>query len=149
MSLRGVCTIAASLVLALRASAQTPTSGEVVAGQTTITLPDSSAYSPAARRILALEVKRSAAIAAHDTAWLATVYAPDFRGVAPDLRFTIDELEVRDFGAAVTVMGRLRTLRGGELAGESRYLHTYIRRGNYWWIVAAAGSAVPPDADRH
>ena len=149
MCLRRACTVAASLVLPLRASAQTPTSGEVVAGQTTITLPDSSAYSPAARRILALEVKRSAAIAAHDTAWLATVYAPDFRGVAPDLRFTIDELEVRDFGAAVTVMGRLRTLRGGELAGESRYLHTYIRRGNYWWIVAAAGSAVPPDADRH
>jgi ketosteroid isomerase-like protein len=168
MSLRAVCTIAASLVLALRASAQMPTSGEVAAGQTTITLPDTSAYSPAARRILALEVKRSAAIAAHDTAWLATVYAPDFRGVAaggrrvdrptlfqvfsrdaPGLRFTIDELEVRDFGAAATVMGRLRTLRGGELAGESRYLHTYIRRGNHWWIVAAAGSAVPPDADRH
>jgi hypothetical protein len=153
---------------AARAHAQAAESGEVMAGQTTITLPDTSAYSPAARHILALEVKRSAAIAAHDTAWLATVYAPDFRGVAaggrrvdrptlfqvfsrdaPDLRFTVDELEVRDFGTSAAVMGRLRTLRGGRLVGESRYLHSYIRRGSHWWIVAAAGSAVPTDADRN
>ena len=136
--------------------------GDVVAGQTVITLPDTQAYTRTARRILALERERSAAIARHDTAWLATLYAPDFRGVVangrrvgradlfrvfsfdnPEARFTIDELEVRDFGAAATVTGRLRTLGpGGAVAGESRYLHVYIRRDLRWWIVAAEGTAV-------
>lgn len=111
-----------------------------------------------------LEVERSAAIARHDTAWLATVYAPDFRGVVangrrvdrtelfrvfsfdnPAARFAIDELEVRDFGAAATVTGRLRTLGpGGEVAGESRYLHVYVCRDGQWWMVAAEGTAVLP-----
>ena len=149
-----------------QAAAQTPSAGAVVAGQTTITLPDTTNYSAHAREILALEVKRSAAIAAHDTAWLATLYAADFRGVlaggrlvdrpalfrvlsfdAPELRFTIDELEVRDFGSSAIAMGRLRTLRAGEAVGASRYLHSYVRRGAQWWIVAAAGSLVP-DAHR-
>ncbi|MFL5542551.1 MAG: nuclear transport factor 2 family protein [Longimicrobiaceae bacterium] len=136
--------------------------GEVVAGQTTLTLPDTQAYTRTARRILALERERSAAIARHDTAWLATLYAPDFRGVVangrrvsradlfrvfsfdnPEARFTIDELEVRDFGAAATVTGRLRTLGpGGAAAAESRYLHVYLRRGGHWWIVAAEGTVV-------
>jgi hypothetical protein len=149
------------------AGAQTPRPGAVVAGQTAITLPDTTNYPAQAREILALEVKRSAAIAAHDTAWLATLYAADFRGVlaggrlvdrpalfrvfnfdAPELRFTIDELVVRDFGSSAIAMGRLRTLRGGEVVGASRYLHSYVRRGAQWWIVAAAGSLVPTDAHR-
>ena len=150
---------------------QTPVhAAEVVAGQTTITLPDTSAYSSSARDILALEIKRSEAIARHDTAWLATLYAPDFEGVpangrrvdqqallrvftrdAPDSRFLIDELAVRDFGKAATVMGRLRTSNpSGQIVAESRYLHVYIRRSGHWWIVAAVGSAVQgaPDSSR-
>ena len=154
----GILAIVAAIVLTPAAlSAQ-----QVVAGQTTIALPDTQAYSPEARRIVRLEVERSAAIARHDTTWLATVYAPDFRGVVangrrvdrsalfrvfsfdnPSARFTIDELEVRDFGTAATVTGRLRTLApGGEVAGESRYLHVYVRRGGQWWMVAAEGTAV-------
>jgi ketosteroid isomerase-like protein len=137
---------------------------QVVAGQTTITLPDTSGYSRTERRILGLERDRSAAIARRDTAWLANLYAPDFRGVLadgrrvdrdalfaifsqdnPDARFAIDELEVRELGAAVVVTGRLRTLGpGGEVAAESRYLHVYIRRDLRWWIVAAEGTAVAP-----
>jgi ketosteroid isomerase-like protein len=136
--------------------------GQVVAGQTTITLPDTSTYSRTARTILAQERDRSAAIARRDTAWLANLYAPDFRGVLadgrrvdrdalfalfsqdnPGARFAIDELEVRELGAVVTVTGRLRTLGpGGEVAAESRYLHVYIRRDARWWIVAAEGTAV-------
>jgi len=155
---RHLLAAAAAVVLAsARADAQ------VVAGQTTITLPDTSAYSRTARRILALEVDRSAAIARHDTAWLANVYAPDFRGVAangrrvdrealfavfsqddPGARFAIDELEVRDLGPAILVTGRLRTLGdGGAVAAESRYLHVYLRREARWWIVAAEGTSVP------
>lgn len=153
-------------------NAQAPRAGQVVAGQTTITLPDTAAYSPAARQILALEVERSAAIARHDTGWLAGLYAIDFQGVpaggqradqaallriftgdAPDSRFLIDELAVRDFGSAATVMGRLRTTTlTGKAVDESRYLHVYIRRRDHRWIVAAIGSAVPlrtAPADRH
>jgi ketosteroid isomerase-like protein len=150
------------LVLVVRAHAQATKPAQVVAGQTTITLPDTAAYSPTARKILALEVKRSAAIASHDTVWLATLYAPDFQGVpaggrrvdrdglfrvfsadAPELRFAIDELEVRDFGSTATVIGRLRmTTRDGQRLAESRYLHVYVPRDGRWWIVAAVGSAV-------
>ena len=149
--------LAAALFAPARVSAQ-----QVMAGQTTIILPDTQAYSPEARRILRLEVERSAAIARHDTTWLATLYAPDFRGVVangrrvdraalfrvfsfdnPSARFTIDELEVRDFGAAMTVTGRLISLGpGGGVAGESRYLHVYVRRDGHWWMVAAEGTAV-------
>lgn len=163
MSLRVAFVIAAfNLAFMVRAQAQTMNAGQVVAGQTTITLPDTAAYSPTTRKILALEVKRSAAIASHDTAWLATLYAPDFQGVpaggrrvdraalfrvfsadAPELRFAIDELEVRDFGSTATVMGRLvTTTRDGQRLGVSRYLHVYVQRDNHWWIVAAVGSAV-------
>lgn len=154
----GILAIAAAFALVPAGSS----AQQVVAGQTAITLPDTQAYSPEARAIVRLEVERSAAIARHDTTWLATVYAPDFRGVVangrrvdrsalfrvfsfdnPGARFTIDELEVRDFGAAATVTGRLRTLGpGGEVAGESRYLHVYVRRDGQWWMVAAEGTAV-------
>lgn len=151
------------LVLACPAGA-----GTMVAGQTTITLPDSARLSRPARRILDLEILRSAAIARHDTTWLARLYAPDFEGVAaggrrvdratlfrvfsggdPESRFQIDELKVREFGASATVMGRLRGLSlAGDVIWESRYLHAYVKRGPDWWIVAAAGSAVPPAAAR-
>ncbi|HJU72301.1 MAG TPA: nuclear transport factor 2 family protein [Gemmatimonadaceae bacterium] len=137
---------------------------QVVAGQTTITLPDTSAYSVTARHLLKLEIERSAAIARHDTAWLAQLYAPDFKGVpaggrlvdqsalmrvftgdAPNLRFLIDELDVRDYEKSATVMGRLRTTTlAGDAVAESRYVHVWVERQGKWWIVAAVGSAVQP-----
>jgi len=154
--------VLAAAFLALAAFIPARTAAQVVAGQTTITLPDTTEYSRTARRILEQERDRSAAIARRDTAWLANLYAPDFRGVVangrrvdrdalfaifsqdnPGARFTIDELEVRDLGPVVTVTGRLRSLGpGGEVAAESRYLHVYIRRELRWWIVAAEGTAV-------
>lgn len=121
-------------------------SQQVIAGQTRITLPDTTTYSTSARHIVALEVKRSESIARHDTAWLATLYAPDFIGVpatgrrvdqqallriftadAPDSHFLIDEVSVRDFGDAATVMGRLRTANpSGQIVAESRTsTHTF------------------------
>jgi ketosteroid isomerase-like protein len=154
---------AAAALLAL-SPARVQAQGQVVAGQTTITLPDTSGYSRTERRILNLERERSAAIARRDTAWLVNLYAPDFRGVVangrrvdrdalfaifmqdnPDARFAIDELEVREFGAAATVSGRLRALGpGGETVAESRYIHVYVRRNLAWWIVAAEGTAIAP-----
>ncbi|HKP75858.1 MAG TPA: nuclear transport factor 2 family protein [Longimicrobiaceae bacterium] len=152
--------IAAAAVLAAALPARAH--AQVVEGQTTITLPDTSTYSRTARRILGMERDRSAAIARRDTAWLVNLYAPDFRGVAANgrrldrdalfavflqdnssARFAIDELEVREFGGTVLVTGRLRTLGpGGEVVAESRYLHVYLRRELHWWIVAAEGTAV-------
>ena len=149
---------------ALLALAPARAHAQVVAGQTTITLPDTSGYSRTERRILNLERDRSAAIARRDTAWLVNLYAPDFRGVIADgrrvdrdalfaiflqdnsnARFAIDELEVRELGSAATVTGRLRMLgSGGEVVAESRYMHVYIRRSLAWWIVAAEGTVVPP-----
>lgn len=149
-------------VLTIPTAAHTQAANQVVAGQTTITLPDTSNYSLAARHLLALEISRSAAIARHDTTWLSNVYAPDFRGVPangslvdratllavftrdnPNSRFLIDELVIRDFGTAASVMGRLRTTTlAGEVVAESRYVHLYISRDQHWWIVNAVGSPV-------
>ncbi len=154
---RALLPSALCLLLASMMSAE-----EVTEGQTRITLPDASGYSKVQRELLNLERRRSAAIAAHDLTWLATVFAPDFRGIAaggrrvdretlfaifgrdnPDSRFLIDELEIRQFGTMATVTGRLRTTTlSGEVQGESRYVHVYTRRGGRWVIVSAAGSVV-------
>lgn len=162
-----ISVLALLILIPIRLAAQThdaPGAGQVVEGQTLITLPDTTGQSAAQRELLAIERERSAAIARHDTAWLATVYAPDFAGVvangrrvdraalfrvfgfdSPESRFLIDELHIRDFGEAATVTGRLRTTTlAGEVVGESRYLHVYVRRDGHWWLVAAEGTAVLP-----
>ena len=130
---------------------------QVSEGRTLLTLPDTTGYSAAERAILGLERARSAAIARHDTTWLARLYADDFRGVLgngvrivrsdlfrifgrddPVSRFLIDELSVRVYGDAGTVTGRLRTtVATGEVTAESRYLHVYALREGRWQIVAA------------
>ena len=140
--------------------------GSVLAGRTTITLPDTMRYTTAERAILTLERERSAAIARGDTIWLATLYAPDFEAIVgngrriaradlfkvfgrddPESRFAIDELAVRAYSGAATVTGRLRFLGAGDVVtAESRYTHVYIERDGHWWIVAAQATAVPPPA---
>src|SRR5688500_19264176 len=62
------------------ARADSPGPGRVLAGRTVVVLPDTSRYSAEARRVVALERERSAAIARGDTTWLATLYAPDLEG---------------------------------------------------------------------
>jgi hypothetical protein len=141
---------------------------QVTEGRTLISLPDTTSYSPDERAILALERGRSAAIARGDTAWLATLYASDFRGVAgngarieradlfrifgrddPVSRFLIDEISVRSYGGAATVTGRLRTVAAtGEVTAESRYLHVYVMRDERWRLVAAQATVVPQPAKR-
>lgn len=159
--------LAALLMLPFPAAAQQT---EVIEGQTTIVLPDTTTYLSGERQILRLECRRSAAISAHDTTWLATLYAPDFAGIVarglrvdrrtlfvvftrdnPEARFRIDELAVREHvpGMAATVTGRLQTLAAdGSVAGESRYVHFYVKREGRWQVVTAAGSAVPPPPAR-
>jgi len=141
---------------------------QVTEGRTLISIPDTTALSPDERAILALERGRSAAIARQDTAWLSTLYAPDFRGVAgnvirigredlfrvfgrngPVSRFLIDELAIRSYDGAATVTGRLRTLAAtGEVTAESRYLHVYVKRETRWQLVAAQATVVPQPAKR-
>jgi len=142
--------------------------GEVIAGRTTITLPDTIPYSSAERVILSLERERSGRIAARDTAWLATLYAPEFEAIVgngrrirrndlfqifgrddPNSRFQIDELSVRAYSGAATVTGRLRFLgKDGAMAAETRYTHVYVQRDGHWWIVRAQATAVPASPPR-
>lgn len=150
------------------AHAQSAVPSRVVAGRTSILLPDTTSYSAEERFILGLERERSARIAARDTAWLATLYAPEFEAVVgngrrirrddlfqvfgrddPNSRFAIDELAVRAYSAAATVTGRLRMLdKDGAILTESRYTHVYIQRDRHWWIVRAQATAVPAPAPR-
>jgi ketosteroid isomerase-like protein len=139
--------------------------GQVVAGRTTITLPDTLQLDAEGRAIMRLERGRSASIAAQDTSALRLVYSDDFRGIAangmridrailfgvfsrddPRSTFTIDELTVRILDSAKTaamLTGRLRTYRDGTLAGQSRYTHVYEKRAGGWRIVGAQASVVP------
>src|SRR5262245_40987095 len=140
-------------VIASRSSAQ------VVAGRTTITLPDTAAMDEAGRDVIRLERNRSAWIAAHDTGALRRVYADDFRGIAangmridraillgvfvrddPRATFTIDELTFKTLDAARTaavLTGRLRTFAGSDMIAQTRYTHVYSKRDGRWQIVAA------------
>lgn len=167
--LLSLCVAIGWLAAAARADQPAPhPTGQVTEGRTLITLPDTTGYSPDERVILALERGRSAAIARGDTAWLAALYATDFRGVAgngarieqanlfrifgrddPVSRFLIDELSIRSYGGAATVTGRLRTLAAtGEMTAESRYLHVYVMRESRWRLVAAQATPVPQRAKR-
>ena len=138
---------------------------DVVEGQTTITLPDTTRYTEIERGLVRLERRRSAAIAKHDTAWLATLYASDFSGIAangrrvdraalfgvfaldnPNTRFLIDELQMRELTPrSATVTGRLRSVGAdGAIANGARYLHVYILRSDRWQLVHAVGVPAGP-----
>jgi hypothetical protein len=143
----------------------TPAAGQVIAGRTTITLPDTTHLDEAGREIVRIERNRSAQIAAQDTAALRLVYADDFRGIAasgvridrpslfvvfsrddPRSTFTIDELAVRTLDPSKTsavLTGRLRTLHGETLVAQTRYTHVWAKRDGRWQIVAAQASLVP------
>jgi ketosteroid isomerase-like protein len=162
MSRSLIVALALNCLTTAAVAAQTST---VTAGQTAITLPDTGGYAASERLILRAEIRRSEAIAAHDTAWLATLYAADFQGVVanglrvdrsalfavfsrdnPGARFTIDELAVRALSPdAAVVTGRLASLApDGSTAFASRYLHVYVLRPEGWRLVAAEGTAVRP-----
>ena len=112
------------------------------------------------KELIALEQRRSQAIARHDMKFLEEIYADDFRGVTaigyevdkaklmqvfklddPRTKFSTDDLSARVFGKAAIVTGRLtgRT-PAGEITSQSRYMHVYVKRGNRWQIVAGQGT---------
>jgi Domain of unknown function (DUF4440) len=150
---------------AQNAAAANARPNEVIEGQTTITLPDTNRYTSIERALVRLERRRSAAIAAHDTGWLATLYASDFKGIVangrrvdraalfavfaldnPGARFLIDELEMRGLGPTqATATGRLRTVGAdGAISAGSRYLHVYVLRDDRWQLVSAVGVPAGP-----
>lgn len=111
--------------------------------------------------LLDVESRRRAAIAAKDFETLKTIYADDFKAVfgngaminraalfdvfAHDdgsLTFSTDELEVRQFGDAATVIGRLTGRRGSDVVTQQRFTHVYASRNGHWIIVAAEGTPV-------
>ena len=110
---------------------------------------------------LDIEAKRRAAIAAKDFTTLATIYAEDFRGIIgsgeiadraflfevfrhddPTVKFTTDELVVRQFGEAAIVTGRLTATRDEAIFSQQRFSHFFARRKGRWQIVAAEGTPV-------
>jgi ketosteroid isomerase-like protein len=115
--------------------------------------------------LIVLEYKRSAAIAAHDSAFLNEIYADDFRGVTalgfkvgksdlmevfgrdnPNTKFKLDELEPRVFGDTAIVTGRLTGRDAqGVITAQSLYIHVYARRNGKWQLVAGQGTVVPPE----
>ena len=161
---KSLCVVVASLLCGgstIAAQSQASrSSNEVIEGQTTITLPDTARYSAIERALVRLERRRSASIAKHDTAWLSTLYAPDFSGIAangrrvdraalfgvfaldtPSAHFLIDELQTRELTpTSATVTGRLRSVAAdGSPTAGSRYLHVYALRHDRWQLVSAVG----------
>jgi len=115
--------------------------------------------------LIDLELKRSAAIAAHDTAFLNEIYGDDFRGVTalgfkvtkadlmavfardnPNTKFALDELVPRVFGDMAIVTGRLTGRDAQDVVlSQSIYIHVYQRRNGKWQLVAGQGTVVPPE----
>lgn len=115
--------------------------------------------------LIALERQRSAAIAAHDMAFLDKLYSDDFRGVTatgfqvdkatlmkvfgrddPNTKFTLDQLETRIVGDTALLWGRLTGRNAqGEILSQSRYIHVYVRRGGNWLLIAGQGTLIPPE----
>ncbi len=129
-----------------------------------ITASSASAADDAAS-FIALEKQRSAAIAAHDNAFLNNLYSDDFRGVTatgfqvdkatlmevfkrddPSTRFSLDQIEPRLYGDTAIVVGRLtaRNLED-EITSQSRYMHVYLHREGRWSLVAGQGTLIPPE----
>ena len=113
------------------------------------------------KAFLEIEATRRAAIAAKDFATLTTIYAVDFRGIIgngeiadraflfevfrhddPTVKFTTDELVVRQFGDAAIVTGRLTSTRDNAIVSQQRFSHFYALRKGHWVIVAAEGTPV-------
>jgi acetyl esterase/lipase/ketosteroid isomerase-like protein len=111
--------------------------------------------------LLNIEQQRRDAIAAKNFAKLEAIYAPDFSaifgsGVRFDraalfdifrnddatLRFSTDDLQVRDLGEVALVTGRLTGRKGTEIVTQQRFTHIYQRRAGAWEIVAAEGTPV-------
>jgi ketosteroid isomerase-like protein len=112
--------------------------------------------------LTAIEHQRSAAIAAHDTAYLDKLYADDFSGVTATgysvdklalltvfsrdnpAVFALDDIKVRPLGDVAVVTGRLIGRdKNNRIVFQSRYMHVYARRDGSWQIVAGEGTALP------
>lgn len=113
--------------------------------------------------LIAIEKKRSQAIAAHDTAFLARLYADDFRGVTatgyevnkerlmsvfqrddPSIKFELSQLQSRIFDDMAIVTGRLtgKTVAAGDVVHDSLYIHVFQKRDGIWQIVAGQGTMI-------
>ena len=124
-----------------------------------------------AAELIAMEKKRSEAIASHDTVFLKNLYADDFRGVTaigyevdkktlmivftrdnPQTKFALDQLQARVFDNTAIVTGRLtgKNSASGKTVHESLYIHVYEKRNGAWQIIAGQGTLIqrqlfPPD----
>ena len=122
-----------------------------------------SAESNATDELIAIEKKRSEAIAAHDSEFLKKLYADDFRGVTaigfevdketlmvvftrddPRTKFALDKLNARVFGDSAIVTGRLvgKETESGRIVHESLYIHVYQKRNGIWQIIAGQGTMI-------
>jgi ketosteroid isomerase-like protein len=121
--------------------------------------------------LIAIEKKRSEAIATNDLVYLKKLYADDFRGVTaigyevdkktlmivfgrdnPQTKFAIDQLKARVFGDSAIVTGRLTGTDSatGKTVHESLYMHIFQKRNDTWQIIAGQGTMIrrdlfPPD----
>ena len=122
------------------------------------------AQTKAESELIAIEKKRSEAIAKHDTDFLTRLYADDFRGVTatgvevnkttlmtvfkrddPTTKFELAELRARVFRDAAVTSGRLigGTAATGEIVHDSKFMHVYIRRKGRWQLIAGQGTMLP------
>jgi hypothetical protein len=112
-------------------------------------------------QLIEMELNRSKAIAAHDTATLDQFYANDFRGVTaigyrvtksdlmqvfkrdnPNVIFTNSDHEVRILNKTTALLtGKLTgKTNDGKVIHESVYIHVLVKRNGKWQIVAGQGT---------
>src|SRR5262245_43676481 len=102
-----------------------------------------------------LEAARQAAIKTHDFDALRKIYAEDFVAIAGNgsvlsrsdlmevfartddrLTFTVDEIDVRLYGASAIFTGRLTArTASGDVASVGRFTHVFVKRDGAWVCV--------------
>jgi ketosteroid isomerase-like protein len=108
-----------------------------------------------------IEAERSRALKEADLPAIERLYAEDFVGISAsgevirkqelvenvrrrgpqDLTFTAEEIEARQVGEVVLVLGRiLGRDASAAVVREGRFLHVYARREDQWKLVAATAT---------
>ncbi len=112
-----------------------------------------------------IEAERSRALKAADLPAIERLYAEDFVGISAsgdvlhkkelvenvrrrgpqEVTFTAEELEARQVGEVVLVLGRIVGKDGaGAIVRDGRFLHVYAKREDEWKLVAATATPIAP-----
>lgn len=117
---------------------------------------------PEEKILLDIENQRNEAIATHNDAFLSNLYDEQFHGVNssgavvqrtmlleffksnnPFVVFSTDEMKAAVYGTTAVVRGKLISKsKSGNILGQTRFLHVYLKKDNQWKIIEGHDTGV-------